>query len=97
MNWGALVAAYLPRILGVGAAFITTKLTEKTGIIVDPASLIPVGLGAYGIVHRLASSKWNKGDAANVRMVVADKEAAATGTAVVPAPPTGGVNLHGRR
>lgn len=89
MNFKALLAAYLPRLLGIGATFVTTKLGEKTGIVVDPASLIVAGLGAYATIHRIASSKFNPGDGANTRMVVADKEAIATGSAVVPAPPKG--------
>lgn len=88
MNWSALIAAYLPRLLGVGAAWATTRLGEKTGIVVDPGSLVIAGVSAYAAVHRIVSSKINPGDAAKTRMVTADKDAIATGTAVVPAPPT---------
>lgn len=88
MNFGALIAMILPRALGIGAAFVTTKLGEKTGIVVDPASLQLAGLTAYAAVHRIVSAKMNPGDAAKPKMIVADKDAIATGTAVVPAPPT---------
>jgi hypothetical protein len=88
MDWSALIAAYLPRILGVAAAMVTTKLGEKTGVIVDPSSLVVAGLAAYAGVHRAASTKLNPGDAAKSRMIDADKVAVATGTVVKPAPPT---------
>ena len=83
----ALISAWLPRILGVAATWATTRIAEKTGIIVDSGSLVIAGVAAYSAVHRAVSTKMNPGDAAKPRMVEADKNAVDTGSAVVPAPP----------
>jgi hypothetical protein len=88
VDFGAILSAILPRVIGIGAAWITQKTAEKTGIVVDPASLNVAALAAYALVHRAVSSKLNPGDAAKPRMVEADKAAVATGSAVIPAPPT---------
>lgn len=83
-----ILQVYLPRILGVAAAFGAGKLAEKTGIVVDPASVTAAALAAYALAHRVASAKLNPGDAASRRMAVADRYAVETGTVVKPAPPT---------
>jgi hypothetical protein len=79
-----LLKTYLPRLLGIGAGWATTKIAEKTGLIVDPASLNAAALAAYATVHRVVSSKVNPGDAATKELATAEKDAARTGTAVVP-------------
>lgn len=78
----------LPRALGVLAGWGTAALAEKTGIVVDPASVVAVGLTGYAAVHRIASSHFNPGDAATRRVSDAVKTAADTGTVVKLSPPT---------
>jgi hypothetical protein len=84
MDIGAILSAIVPRALGIAAAWLTQKAAEKTGVIVDPASLTAAGLVAYAAIHRAVSSKLNPGDAASRRMVNADKNAVASGTPVTP-------------
>jgi hypothetical protein len=85
MNWfSGLLKTFLPRALGVAAGYATTKIAEKTGVIVDPASLATAAVAAYAVVHRTVSSKVNPGDSATNRMVTAEKDAIARGTAIIP-------------
>jgi hypothetical protein len=76
-----------PRIIAAAAGGAATKLAER-GVTVDPATLVSIGLGTYGIVHKIISSKVNPGDAASSRMAAAEKTASDFGTTVVVPPPT---------
>lgn len=67
------VPTWLPRVLGVLAGWGASKLTESTGVTVDPSALTAIGLGAYAIVHRYASSKINPADAAKRELVAPGK------------------------
>jgi hypothetical protein len=85
---GALWKTFGPRALGIIAGFAATKLGEVTGTVVDPATLIGLGMAAYAIAHRAASSKINPGDAATGRVAEGEKRAdAAGGTVTVQSPP----------
>lgn len=76
---------YGPRVVAALAAGATTKLAEK-GITVDPGTLISIGFGTYGIIHKAISSRVNPGDAASGRMAEAEKRAVDTSSTVVVRP-----------
>lgn len=87
MDWFSnILRAWGPRVIGSVAGVAATKITESTGISVDPAVLIGVGTIVYSGVHKAISAHVNPGDAANGRVVTAEKQAAAVGTTVVVAP-----------
>lgn len=62
-------ATWVPRIIAVIAGWGATKLTEMTGIVVDPVTLNAIGLAIYAIVHRLIDKKVNPVDAASSVLV----------------------------
>lgn len=83
MDFKNLLSIFAPRLLGAAAAWGAAKVSESSGVAVDPASLTAIGLAAYSLVHKAVSSKTNPGDAASRRVTEAVKDAAATGTTVV--------------
>ena len=68
-----IVPTWPPRVLGGGAGWGATKIAEKTGIVVDPATLVAVGLFAYSAVHRWLSAHLNPGDTAKRELIAPDK------------------------
>jgi len=58
-------AIWLPRVLGVVAGVVASKLTEMSGVVVDPVALQGIALAVYSLVHRGISSKVNPVDAAS--------------------------------
>jgi hypothetical protein len=88
MNFGSIFRTYGPRLLGVLAGWGATKISESTGVVIDPASLIAVGTLVYSSVHRATSAVVNKGDAATGRVAAAENTASAFGSTVVVPPPT---------
>lgn len=88
MDFGNIFRTAGPRFLGVLAGWGATKLSEKTGVAVDPASLIAIGTFVYSTVHRGLSAVVNKGDAATGRVAAAENKASDTGSTVVIPPPT---------
>lgn len=61
---GGLIAVWLPRILGVLAGTLATKIGEATGQVVDPGTLVGLGLASYAFIHRMTSKVVNPSDAA---------------------------------
>jgi hypothetical protein len=88
MNFGNIFRTFGPRVLGVLAGWGATRISEATGIAVDPASLIAIGTFVYSGVHRATSAVVNKGDAATGRVAAAENTASTFGSAVVVPPPT---------
>jgi hypothetical protein len=88
MNFGSIFRIYGPRLLGVFAGWGAAKISENTGTVVDPASLIAIGTFAYSAVHRATSAVVNKGDAATGRVAAAENTASAFGSTVIVPPPT---------
>lgn len=85
---GNILVAFGPRLLGLLAAPLAGWLVVKTkGVVqVDPDTLIEVGtamIGTYAGVHRVTSSKFNKGDAATGRMADAENHASDTSSTVI--------------
>lgn len=77
MNWFTdILKTYGPRVVGAAAGVAAAKITEKTGISVDPATLVGVALAAYAAVHKGVSAKVNPGDAATGRVADAIDRAA---------------------
>lgn len=67
------VPTWLPRGLGIAAGWAAAKVTEKTGVSVDPSTLVGVALFVYAGVHRFVSSKVNPSDAAKRELVAPGK------------------------
>lgn len=74
-----------PRIGGAAVGFIVAKAAEK-GITVDPATVTAIALGAYGVAHKVISSKVNPGDAASGKLASAEKDAVQSNTTVKVSP-----------
>lgn len=83
-KFGDILKIWGPRVLGALAGGVAAKIGEKTGTVVDPATITGLGLIVYSAVHKATSSKFNPGDAAEGRISTAEKIATDTGTAVVP-------------
>jgi hypothetical protein len=86
MNFTNILRVFGPRLIGVLAGYGATRISEQTGVAVDPAALIAIGTVVYSGAHRVVSSIVNKGDAATGRVAHAENTAADTGTTVKVAP-----------
>jgi hypothetical protein len=85
-KFSILLRTFGPRLVGVLAGYGATKLSEQTGVAVDPASLIAIGTVVYSGSHRLLSAIFNKGDAATGRVAAAENKASEQGSTVVVPP-----------
>lgn len=86
MNFGNILRTFGPRLVGVLAGYGATRISEQTGVAVDPASLIAIGTVVYSGAHRLISAFVNKGDAATGRVAAAENTASERGSTVVVPP-----------
>lgn len=76
MRWFKGVAVtFLPRLAAVVASVIVGKAAQH-GLTLDPVETTGIILGTYAGAHRLVNSKFNKGDAAKLRVAEAENEAA---------------------
>jgi hypothetical protein len=83
MSFSNIFRVFGPRLVGVLAGYAATKVSEQTGVAVDPASLIAIGTVVYSGAHRLISAFVNKGDAATGRVATAENTASQYSSTVV--------------
>lgn len=77
MNWFTNILKTLgPRVIGAAAGAVAAKISETTGVAVDPATLVGIALAAYAAAHKAVSAKVNPGDAATGRVSDAIDKAA---------------------
>lgn len=87
MNLGNILRVFGPRLVGVLAGYGATRISEATGVAVDPAALIAIGTVVYSGAHRAVSAVFNKGDAATGRVAAAENTASHYGAIVKVQPP----------
>ena len=59
---------YISRIGGAIAGVVAAKISEGTGSVVDPSTLIGIVLGVYSVIHKLLDKKVNPSDAASATL-----------------------------